>query len=1043
MSRRRPWTILLAIVTLLPVLMMASARAQVIASDDFSRADETPFAVGGNWGRVIAGNYDGVSNLVGNQVTSVSKEGIYYWQGAGTFDPTRQFARQRVVQKDGELGLVLLGGFDHAIMVAWGPPGVGNTVYIYWYENGADRGQLATGPSTLNNGDIIEASLEGGVIYAKVNGVVVKSVANTTTLTTGTPGFITYLDTSLPGQVSILDDWEAGTPASYTISGTITENAVGLSGVFVTASGGFSGSATTGGNGAYTISGVPTNTTSIVLTPTLGGHTMSPLNRTVSGPVVANVTGEDFTSTQNTGATLTILASHGSVTRDPDATTYSLGTEVTLTPVPEGGYDFSSWSGNVPVGQETANPLVVTMDQDRTITANFFAPGAAGSDDFNRANEFPLIVGGNWQRVLATGQVNLNESRIVGASGEAVYYWQGAGTFDDARQYARSHVVQAGGQVGLVLLGANNQAIVVSWGGGRLYIYWYLNGIHRGELANEPSILQNGDQIEAVLDQGRIYAKVNGVVVKSVANTTSLAAGHPGFETYLTGAIFDDWESGIPPVYTIGGTVTENAAGLSGVLVTASGGFVGSTTTGVDGVYSIPAVPSGATSIVLTPTLFGHTMSPATRTVFGPVAGNVAGQDFASTPNAGATLTVNAVNGTVTKSPDLPAYGFGADVVLTPTPDPGQRFAVWSGDVPPGHETDDPLHVTMDQDRTITASFLAADVVAWDFFNRANESPVAEGGNWQRTQIGGFSNLSNNRVVGSLGEALYKWQGTGNFDGGRQFARARVAAAGGQVGLVLLGATNQALVVAWNNNNDGGTLYIYWYSNATHRGNLKTAASTILAGDLIEARLEGGTIYAKINGSVVASVANTTTLAFGTPGFETYLTGGSLDDWEAGPPPCSAALCDDGNPCTDDGCDAGTGACTHTADDTNACSDGIACTTQDACLGGSCVGVPSSPPGEAQGLRVAGVASSVVTWTPVTDATYDVVSSSFSDLRANGPAGATCIANDVASGYTDGRPNPAPGVGYYYLIRAQTACGSGTYGLQSSGLERLPTAACP
>jgi len=245
MSRRVRNTILVGIVSLLPFLIAPPATAQVIASDNFNRSDEAEFSVGGNWGRVIAGNYDGVSGLTNNQVRSVSNEGIYYWQGAGTFNPTRQFARQRVVDNNGEIGLVLLGGPDHAINVGWGPPGVNSTVYIYWYKDGLDQAVLGTGPSTLVNGDMIEAVLDGGVIYAKVNGVTVKSVANTTTLTTGTPGFITYLNPSLPSFVGILDDWEAGTPVDYSISGTITEDAIGLSGVLVTASGGFTGSATT------------------------------------------------------------------------------------------------------------------------------------------------------------------------------------------------------------------------------------------------------------------------------------------------------------------------------------------------------------------------------------------------------------------------------------------------------------------------------------------------------------------------------------------------------------------------------------------------------------------------------------------------------------------------------------------------------------------------------------------------------------------------------------------------------------------------------
>ena len=162
--------------------------------------------MGGNR-RTVAGSYDRVSSLTSNQVNGVSNEGIYYWQGAGTFSSTRQFARQRVVQKDGELGLVLLGGPDQAIMVGWGPPGVGSTVYIYWYSNGQDRGQLATAPSTLNNGDIIEAVLDGGIIYAG-HGVTVKSVP-TDHADSGSPGFITYLSPT-PRWGAILDDWQAG-----------------------------------------------------------------------------------------------------------------------------------------------------------------------------------------------------------------------------------------------------------------------------------------------------------------------------------------------------------------------------------------------------------------------------------------------------------------------------------------------------------------------------------------------------------------------------------------------------------------------------------------------------------------------------------------------------------------------------------------------------------------------------------------------------------------------------------------------------------------
>ena len=806
---------LLLLVLVLMAVPLAHAQGTVVASDNFNRSNENPFAINGNWGRTIAGGYDGNSILVNNQVRSSVAEGIYYWKGAGTFDPTRQYAKETIVQKDGEAGLVLLGGPDHAIMLNWGPPGEGHTVYIYWYAGGENRGVLTTAPSSLANGDVVEAVLEGGIIYAKVNGVTVASVANTTTITSGTPGFITFADVFLPDKVAILDNWEAGTPQSYSISGTITESGVGLSGATVTATGGAGGGATTNASGNYTITGVPPGATSIVLTPSKPGHTMSPLTRTVAGPVNANVTGQNFTSTLNTTATLTVNASHGTVTKNPNQTTFPLGAQVTLTPVPDSGYVFNGWSGDVPAGHTSDNPLVLTMDQDRTVTASF--------------------------------------------------------------------VTQS---------------------------------------------------------------------------------------------------------YTISGTITKNAAGLSGVTVTATGGFSGATTTGVSGDYTLTGVPSGATSIVLTPTLSGHTMSPTTRTVAGPVVANVTGQNFTATPSTSATLTVFAAHGTVARNPNLPSYPFGTQVTLTPTADGGYSFSSWSGDVPPGHASDNPLVLTMDQDRVVTANFVAPGSVAADYFDRPDEIPFVLDINWLQTFTYGESNLVNQRVAGAWGESLYYWFGAGTFDNARQFSRVRVVSAGGQVGLVLLAEYQQGIVVAWSE----GRLYIYSYRDGVHQGELANEPSAIFNGDVIEAVLDAGTISAKINGVVVKTVAKPANITSGRPGFETFGSGGVIDDWESGIP----AL-----PCSEE-------------------------------------------PNEVLGLGFQSKTPTVLAWPAVPGASFDLVSATLADLRANGTSTASCLSNDGSTAsFQDPRANPGTGQGFYYLVRAQTTCGAGTYGSASNGSERLPLAACP
>lgn len=58
----------------------------------------------------------------------------------------------------------------------------------------------------------------------------------------------------------------------------------------------------------------------------------------------------------------------GTATASPYANAYTSGRVVTLTAVPEAGQGFLGWSGDA---SGTVNPLAVTMNASRTITANF------------------------------------------------------------------------------------------------------------------------------------------------------------------------------------------------------------------------------------------------------------------------------------------------------------------------------------------------------------------------------------------------------------------------------------------------------------------------------------------------------------------------------------------------------------------------------------------------------------------------------------------------------------------------------------------------
>ncbi len=75
------------------------------------------------------------------------------------------------------------------------------------------------------------------------------------------------------------------------------------------------------------------------------------------------------------GYTLTIASTEeGSTVPNPGSYTYGAGEEVTITAIPNVGFSFSGWTGDVPQGHENDNPITITMDLDKSITANFIWP---------------------------------------------------------------------------------------------------------------------------------------------------------------------------------------------------------------------------------------------------------------------------------------------------------------------------------------------------------------------------------------------------------------------------------------------------------------------------------------------------------------------------------------------------------------------------------------------------------------------------------------------------------------------------------------------
>jgi hypothetical protein len=86
---------------------------------------------------------------------------------------------------------------------------------------------------------------------------------------------------------------------------------------------------------------------------------------------------------------LTIAAGTGGTTDpSPGISSHNEGTQVDVTAIPDNGYRFDGWTGDAPSGHEDDNPLTVTMDSDKSITANFvreytltIAAGTGGTTD--------------------------------------------------------------------------------------------------------------------------------------------------------------------------------------------------------------------------------------------------------------------------------------------------------------------------------------------------------------------------------------------------------------------------------------------------------------------------------------------------------------------------------------------------------------------------------------------------------------------------------------------------------------------------------------
>jgi uncharacterized repeat protein (TIGR02543 family) len=130
-------------------------------------------------------------------------------------------------------------------------------------------------------------------------------------------------------------------------------------------------------------------------------------NKTVTATFVAVQPGQQFTLTVN-------VVGSGSVTENPSNATYMSGAVVTLTASPAVNWTFHLWSGDL---TGALNPINITMDANKTVTATF-----AKSGDFNddgKINLQDLTKLASWYMMNSTSPLWTEAAPPWGAPSEA------------------------------------------------------------------------------------------------------------------------------------------------------------------------------------------------------------------------------------------------------------------------------------------------------------------------------------------------------------------------------------------------------------------------------------------------------------------------------------------------------------------------------------------------------------------------------------------------------------------------------------------------
>ena len=355
--------------------------------------------------------------------------------------------------------------------------------------------------------------------------------------------------------------------------------------------------------------------------------------------------------------TLTIIIEgNGTVNKNPNQTLYPPGTIVQLTAIPDIGWTFNHWSGDL---TGNTNPTTITMNSNKIVYANF------------TQNEYTLTI-----TIVGSGTVNKNPNQptyhygdIVTLTAIANTGWAFSGWSGD-------------------LTGSTNPTTIT------------ING--------NKSVTATFTQNEYILT---IIIEGNGIVNKN-PNQTTYPYGTVVTLTAVpsTGWSFNHWSGDLT-----GNNNPENITMNSNKTIIANFTTNHYTLTiNIQGNGTVNKNPNQTTYPY--GTIVQLTAIPDIGWTFdhwsGDLTGNTNPTNITINDNKTVianftinqyTLTINIEgNGTVNKNPNQTTYSYGTVVELTAIPDNGWMFSHWSGDLSGGNN---PENIIINDNKTVTAHF--------------------------------------------------------------------------------------------------------------------------------------------------------------------------------------------------------------------------------------------------------------------------------------------------------------------------------------------------